>query len=262
MPRPTSLALLSALALAALALVAPAAALAGPASLRHLPAAPPNVNSFVLTSPEGVKVFLDVVAVPDDLAAAVEDPRNLLLVTHKHGDHFAGKTAEQFKGKKRVAEAGVVESGDVKVTVVPSSHLDNEVDGHTNTIVVVELGGVRVAHLGDCGQDTLTPEQVRAIGRVDVMIGQLENAFADADVVNRKGFMILAQVAPTIFIPTHVVSTAAVKLLGPGHPPVLTEKTELVLGPALLGKGKRTVFLGGANLALARQAGVPAAADL
>src|SRR5512138_813736 len=84
----------------AFAVLCPAPSRAGPAVLRHLPASRPNTNSFVLTSPEGVKVFLDVIAVPDDLQPAVDDPRNLFLVTHRHLDHFAGTTAQRFKGGK------------------------------------------------------------------------------------------------------------------------------------------------------------------
>lgn len=256
MSRSTLLTLASTLALAA-----PAAALAGPATLRHLPGAPPNVNGFVLTSPQGVKVFLDVVAVPDDLAAGAEDPKSLLLATHKHSDHFSAGVADRFKGKKLLAEAGSMQSGDVKVTVVPSSHLDDEIDGHTNTIVVVDLAGFRVAHFGDCGQEALTAEQAKAIGRVDLMIGQLENAWSEADLSNRKAFKILAQVAPTVFVPTHVASAAAVKLLAPAYPPQRTERLELVLGPALLAPGKRALFMAG-DLPLARAAGVPASPDL
>lgn len=249
---------------AAFSLAAPAAAVAGPAghpTLRHLPGEPPNVNGFVLTSPQGVKVFIDANAIPADLAAAAEDPRSVLLATHKHFDHYAASVADRFKGKKLLAEAGALESGDVKVTVVPSSHLDNEVDGHTNTIVVVDLAGFRVAHFGDCGQDTLTAEQVKAIGRIDVMIGQLENAWSEANLANRKGLKILAQVAPTVFVPTHVATPAAIQALAPGWPPQLTEKMELVLGPALLARGKRAVLMAG-DLPLARQAAVPASPDL
>ncbi len=74
-------------------------------------------------------------------------------------------------------------------------------------------------------------------------------------------FRILAQVSPTIFVPTHIATPDAVKALAPGWPPQLTEKMELVLGPALLGQGKRAVLMAG-DLPMARQAGVPASPDL
>jgi len=231
-----------------------------PVLVRNLPAPPPDVNSFVVTSPQGVRVFLDVVTVPDDLQQALDDPRSLFLVTHRHPDHLASLLAERFRGARLVAEEGRLESGDVKVEVVRSSHLDDEIDG-TNHIVVVDVAGVRIAHFGDCGQARLTPEQRARIGRVDLMLGQFENIYAEADVLNRKGFQILDQVAPTLVVPTHIVGTTAVELLAQGRAVERTEKTELALTPAVLARGKRAVFMGG-NLPLAKRAGVPQSPDL
>ena len=234
---------------------------ATPVLVRNLPAPPPDVNSFVVTSPLGVRVFLDVVSVPDDLQQALDDPRSLFVVTHRHPDHLAYTLAHRFQGGSLISEEGRLESGDVKVEVVKSSHLDDQVDG-TNHIVVVDVAGVRIAHFGDCGQERLTPEQVARIGRVDLMVGQFENLYADADVLNRKGFKIVEQVSPTLLVPTHIVGAAAVKLLAEGGRAVeQTEKSVLALTPAVLAKGKRAVFMGG-NLPLAKQAGVPASEDL
>lgn len=230
-----------------------------PVLVRNLAAPPPDVNSFVVTSPQGVRVFLDVVSVPEDLQPALDDPRSLFLVTHRHPDHLAGVLAHRFRGASLVAEEGKLESGDVKVQVLRSSHYDDEVDG-SNHIVLVDVAGIRIAHFGDCGQERLTPEQLARIGRIDLMVGQFENLYAEADVVNRKGFKILAQVSPTLLLPTHIVGTAAVKLLAEGRAVEKTEKPELALTPALLAKGKRAIFMGG-NLPLAKQAGVPASQD-
>lgn len=246
--------------LLAAAALAPAFALAGPPLLRHLPGARPTVNSFVVTSPQGVKVFLDVVSVPEDLQAAVDDPRSVFLATHKHGDHYAGTSAQRFKGKKLVQAAGTIESGDVKVEAITSSHLDDELDG-SDVIMVVDVAGVRIAHFGDCGQDALTKEQLARLGRVDVMIHSFENVFADADVLNKKAFLVVAQVKPTLVIPTHIVSAAAVKLLAETHPAASVPRNELALTPELLAGGKRSLYMGG-NAELAAQAGVPPAKDL
>src|SRR6516164_6385727 len=38
-----------------------------------------------------------------------------------------------------------------------------------NTIFVFTLDGLRIAHLGDLGQPALRPEQVGAIGEIDVL---------------------------------------------------------------------------------------------
>lgn len=236
-------------------------ALAGPAVLRNLPDPPPNVNGFILTSPQGVTVFMDVLDVPKDLEGAAADPKSIFLVTHKHPDHYARSTAEKVKGQKLVAEAGKLASGDVKVEVVPSSHIDNEVDGRTNTILVVEVSGYRIVHLGDCAQDTLNPAQLASIGKADLVIGQLENGYADANTVNRKGYKVLGQLAPAVFVPTHLASVEAIEILKAMYQPEAAKKNELVLSKELFARGKRAVFMGG-NLALAAKAGVPASPDL
>ncbi len=228
--------------------------------------------SFVLVSPQGVKVFLDTMVVPDDLAAEIDDPRNVFLASHDHADHLQPNLFQRFKGQKLrggaqpVKEPGSVfwtaESGDVKVQAIASSHLDDILDGNTNTIFVVEVAGKRVVHMGDCGQTTLTPEQLRAIGRADVMIHLLEDVLnSEADLTNRKAYGLLAQVAPKIVIPTHITTDAAVQLLDETYPTEIAAGDELVLDPELLGGKKRAVFMG-VNREMASKAGVASRTDL
>ncbi len=228
--------------------------------------------SFVLVSPEGIKVFLDTMVVPEDLAAELSNPRNIFLASHDHADHLQPNLFQRFPGPKlrgggqAVKEPGSVfwraESGDVKVQAIASSHLDDLLDGNTNTIFVVEVAGVRIVHMGDCGQTKLTPEQLQAIGHVDVMIHLLEDVLnSEADVVNRKAYGLVAQVAPTIVIPTHITTAPAVKLLDATHPAEIATRDALVLTPNLLGGKKRAVFLG-VNRDLASKAGVGTSPDL
>ena len=251
-----------ALAFALAALLAPPLAYgAEPVTIRHIRNPPPNVNSFVITSPQGVKVFVDAVSLPDELLPELENPKNLFLVTHTHFDHLSGTYRDRFKGAKLVASTGTVTSGDVKVEGVVSSHYDNELDGTSNFIMVIEVAGVRIAHFGDCGQDALSPEQMKKIGKVDVMIGQFENSYSEADVVNQKGYKVLAQVAPTVVVPTHIASVPAVQLLDKAYPAEIAGRDVLTVTPALLGKGKRAVFMG-ANGELAAKAGIRKSAEL
>jgi L-ascorbate metabolism protein UlaG (beta-lactamase superfamily) len=228
--------------------------------------------SFVLTSPQGVKVFLDTMVVPDDLQADLEDARNIFLASHDHADHLQPNLLQKFKGPKLrgggqpVKEPGSVfwtaESGDVKVQAIASSHMDDVLDGNTNTIFVVDVAGVRVVHMGDCGQTKLTPEQLQAVGRPDVMIHLLEDVLnSEADVGNQKAYGLLAQVAPRMVIPTHVTTAPAVKLLDASYPAEIATRDELVLTPALLGGKKRAVFMG-VNREVASKAGVANSSDL
>lgn len=233
----------------------------------------PMPAAFVLTSPQGVKVFLDVTVVPPDLRPALEDPKNIFVATHDHPDHMNLSLLNRFPGahlrggghpvEKPGAVVWTASSGDVKVSAIASSHLDDELDGSTNVIVVVEVAGIKVVHMGDCGQTALSPAQRKVIGRPDVMIQLLEDALqTEADVANQKAFKLVAQVGPTILVPTHIASAPAVKLLeAGGYALDVAQKDELALGPALLGGKRRAVFMG-VNRGMAAKAGVKASGQL
>ena len=126
--------------------------------------------SFVIESPAGVRVVLDPFnsnrwlgyRYPDDVEADV------VLVTHPHYDHDAsyywGDSVPVFR------EPGRYQVGDVSLVGVKGQHAGRfGTDfGQKNTIWIVEASGVRIAHLGDNGP--LTAENVRALGRIDVLM--------------------------------------------------------------------------------------------
>ncbi|HWH11128.1 MAG TPA: MBL fold metallo-hydrolase [Solirubrobacteraceae bacterium] len=93
---------------------------------------------------------------------------DLLLITHEHLDHNA---VEVIDGEPAIlrSTAGRLDSPIGEVVAVASEH-----DGAAgtergpNTIFVFTLDGLRVAHLGDLGQPALRPEQLAAIGEVDL----------------------------------------------------------------------------------------------
>lgn len=248
------------------------AAAADASVLRSIVGAPGAASSisdtpfagFVITSPQGVKVFVDVRVVPKDLLPELENPRNIFLVTHPHADHLDGRALDAFKGQKLVggkpvkpegSSFGVVASGDVRVEAIASSHLDDELDGRTNSIMIIDVAGTRIVHFGDCGQTVLTPGQKKLLGHVDVMIHAFEDPIgADTDVVNQKAYKFLAQVAPTIVIPTHMVTPDAARLLAAAYPAEVAARDELAVTKALLAK-KRAVFIG-PNRELAWKAGI------
>jgi L-ascorbate metabolism protein UlaG (beta-lactamase superfamily) len=134
-------------------------------------------SAFLLTGTEQT-VFIDPFG---DLGAAIAAhamtfdyppiagaSADLLLITHEHMDHNA---AEAIDGDPPVlrSTAGRLASPIGEVLAIASEH-----DGAAgtergpNTIFVFSLDGLRVAHLGDLGQPLLRPEQVAAIGAVDL----------------------------------------------------------------------------------------------
>lgn len=218
-----------------------------------------TVNSFVITSPQGVKVFFDLTKLPKESQEDFNYIGNLLTVTHTHPDHYNMSLVNGFKGKKIVATTGMIESGDVKIEGVNSSHSYDSADG-SNIIFIVDIAGLRIADFGDCGQTKLTPEQMEKIGHIDVAIAQFENQYSAADASNKKCFKFIAQVNPTIIIPTHISSTKAVKLLNESWPVEVASRTKIVIDAAVLAKGKRAIFIG-RNTALALKAGMATSSE-
>jgi len=101
----------------------------------------------------------------------IESPAgvDLLIVTHEHSDHNA---VEVIDGEPTLvrSQAGTHSSPLGDVVAIASEH-----DGAAgtergpNTIVVFELGGVRVAHFGDFGQPALRPEQRAHLDGIDLL---------------------------------------------------------------------------------------------
>jgi L-ascorbate metabolism protein UlaG (beta-lactamase superfamily) len=95
---------------------------------------------------------------------------DLLLVTHDHRDHNAVDAVPGAPWTLRASE-GSHATPVGEVVGVASEHDDaGGTERGPNTIFVLTVGGVRVAHLGDLGQEALRDEQVAAIGPVDLAI--------------------------------------------------------------------------------------------
>jgi L-ascorbate metabolism protein UlaG (beta-lactamase superfamily) len=136
---------------------------------------------------------------------------DVLLVTHEHGDHNA---VDVIGGDPVVirSRAGTFESPVGEVVGIASEHDDaaGTMRG-PNTIFCFTLDGVRVCHLGDFGQPALRPEQLAAVGEVDVLIvpagsGPTIGGSAAADLVRA--------VRPRLVIPMHY-RTASIGFLDP-----------------------------------------------
>jgi L-ascorbate metabolism protein UlaG (beta-lactamase superfamily) len=135
-------------------------------------------SAFALTAPEA-KVFIDPFADLSPLAGRgmkfdyppiSTEGVDLLLITHEHLDHNG---VEAIAGEPAIlrSTAGRLESPIGEVVAVASEHDESAgTQRGPNTIFVLSLDGVRVAHFGDFGQSELRPEQAEAIGEVDLVI--------------------------------------------------------------------------------------------
>jgi L-ascorbate metabolism protein UlaG (beta-lactamase superfamily) len=134
-------------------------------------------SAFTLASDEAT-VFIDPfgdMGAPSgrgmkfDYPPIAADDVDLLLVTHEHRDHNA---VEVIGGEPAVlrSTAGKLESPIGEVLAVASEHDESAgTERGPNTIFVLELDGLRVAHFGDFGQRELREEQAAAIGAVDLL---------------------------------------------------------------------------------------------
>jgi L-ascorbate metabolism protein UlaG (beta-lactamase superfamily) len=101
--------------------------------------------------------------------AIADAAADLLLVTHEHGDHNA---VDAIHGVKQTIRSS---AGTVDTQLGPLVGIASEHDAFAgtkrgaNVIFVFEIGGVRVCHMGDFGQAELRPEQLTAIGKIDLL---------------------------------------------------------------------------------------------
>jgi L-ascorbate metabolism protein UlaG (beta-lactamase superfamily) len=144
-----------------------------------------------LVSPAGIKVYLDVFF-PGDLFTKPSE-RDVLLTTHLHLDHYDyyGRFDDDFPGAKLTAAQGQMRVGDVTIKSILSQHMYGW--DMPNYIMVIDTGGLRVAHFGDIGQDELTAEQLEVVKGVDIAFMQFIEA----------RLPLMEQLRPKVIVPTH-----------------------------------------------------------
>ena len=173
-----------------------------PVSIRYL-----GWAFFLVTAADGLRIAIDPYGNIGYPFPTVE--ADVVLVTHEHGDHnnvgLVRGAPRVFRGLapgaadwNRVYER----IGGTLVYAVPGFH-DSE-QGTTprglDAFFVIDSGGVRIAHLGDIGQPTLSDGQLRALGSIDVlMIPVGAGPTVSVPDANR----LVDQIRPKIVIPMH-----------------------------------------------------------
>jgi len=161
--------------------------------------------AFVLES-NGTSILID--PFNDQVGYPVPDVRpTAVVVSHEHGDHSYVQMAKGSPKVIRGLRDGGKEWADVRERVGPVaiSTLRTYHDATQgsergkNAAFLFDAEGLRVMHAGDLGH-TLSPEQVRGAGRVDVLMipvgGHYTIGPKDADAV-------ISQLRPRIVIPMH-----------------------------------------------------------
>jgi L-ascorbate metabolism protein UlaG (beta-lactamase superfamily) len=153
---------------------------------------------FLITSSKGLAVAID----PFDKRLGYPVPRveaDIVAVTHRHFDHDAvGNVGGNPEVLMEPRGARVVEG----VPFVGVKTFHDEQRGRIrgpNQVICFELDGIRFCHLGDLGH-ILAPDQVREIGRVDVLFVPVGGYYTiDA----QQAAKVVSQLKPRIAVPIH-----------------------------------------------------------
>lgn len=171
-------------------------------------------TTFLIISRSGTVIVADPYMMPKGIKP------DIITVTHGHFDHydtmFVTKAIKNPDVKYSYAGSlAVIDYKNVRVTSVPSSHDSGYVSKTepSNVLYVYEVDGLRIVHMGDIGQESLSPDQMRALGKIDIAFMQLVNSYSGMSLENGKGFKLIEQFRPQVVIPTHA-SPEAVKKLG------------------------------------------------
>jgi L-ascorbate metabolism protein UlaG (beta-lactamase superfamily) len=137
---------------------------------------------FEVISPAGVRIVLDPHAIENYGRISVQ--ADVILLSHFHNDHTQVNVVENVKkakiltglkdekGDGRRVDWNVIDEKvkDVRIRTVGTFH-DNVggMERGKNAVFVLEIAGMKIVHLGDLGHN-LTPEQLRRIGPVDVLM--------------------------------------------------------------------------------------------
>jgi len=202
---------------------------------------PAQVELIASGSP---RVLIDVWSPSMLSAPATAD--DILLTTHTHEDHMSYEFTESFPGTQLFVREGRIEKPGVAIRGIAAAHTQGDPlvpEGGTDYIFIIDIDGLRIVHFGDLGQTRLTPEQMKALGHVDIAITQFENSFSQMDVTNKKGFRQMAQVKPRLIIQTHS-SLAAVKYAATLWPVLYSKRTSVTLTATRLPQKTSLLLLG------------------
>jgi L-ascorbate metabolism protein UlaG (beta-lactamase superfamily) len=197
-------------------------------------------SCFLLETSTGTRVVMDPIPAGIGYTPPADLKGDVVTVSHEHADHnnvalvqgkpkvLRGLTADK-KGWVKIDE----KVKDVAIRSVGVYH-DEEKGAKRglNTVFLFEVGGVRIAHLGDLGH-LLTDQQLSSIGLVDVVMIPVGGFFTiDAAQATR----VLDQLRPRlIVIPMHyktdvltIKELATVDAFLAGKPNVRREKTNTI----------------------------------
>jgi len=155
-------------------------------------------SAFVITAEDGTRIMTDPFGDYPGLSyEPIQETVDIVVVTHKHGDHWGAK----IKGNPKI----VTGKGTTKVSGIEFKGLQTYHDTSKgsqrgeNTVFCFTVNGLRVCHLGDLGHQ-LSESEIAEIGHVDVLMIPVGGYYTiDAVTAGR----ICDQIKPGLIVPMH-----------------------------------------------------------
>lgn len=162
---------------------------------------------FRITSPSGEQLLIDPFAsriwIGYDYPDGVES--DVVLITHPHYDHDGGVSRDHtppWADSMTVwREPGRYRLSDFEILGVAGKHANpyGKEFGQTNTIWLLEVAGLRIAHIGDNGP--ISEKAAAEIGTVDILMMPIDSEY---HILKEHEIQaILKQLNPDILVPMH-----------------------------------------------------------
>ena len=154
--------------------------------------------SFLITSDTGIKIITDPYLTGGSLSyGEIKESADIVAVSHdQHTDH---NNVAAVRGNPEVVRGATKIKG-IEFKGISCYHDDagGKLRGG-NTILCLEVDGIRVCHLGDLGHQ-LGDEQAAELGKVDILLIPVGGFYTiDARVASQ----LCEQLKPKVIIPMH-----------------------------------------------------------
>jgi len=123
---------------------------------------------------------------------------DIVTVSHQHKDHNNIKIVKDVK--KIIDGAGEYEIGGVSIIGIQAFHDKKHGEERgKNTVFIFEIDGIRIAHLGDLGEQ-LSDDQIDAMGDIDILLIPVGGEYT---IGANEAVMLVQKIDPMIIIPMH-----------------------------------------------------------